>query len=316
MLLPQTIAKLLVISLVAILSFYFIKNTNQTSLSTDGSISHPYRVMLIPADGGTEDGTRADFKPVFDAITQTTGIHFDIKVGQSYATVIEAICSDVVEIAWFGAASYLPAKQRGCAELLAVDVKDNSTSYFSGIYALKESNILTVSDIQGHSIAFGDPNSTSSFVYPVAMIVDAGLDPVKDLGKIRITGSHANSLKALSEGQVEVAAASFDSFEKAINQGIIDANAVVVIGKSAPIPNPPLTMATKLPEEVKAKLRLAFKNVHKSPNVTPEMIRGYGGNQVDRYDTVITDEILTPALVVISNVTGDIRAAILAKANK
>ncbi len=316
MLLPQTIAKLLAIGLVAILSFYFIKNANQTSQSADGSISHPYRVMLIPADGGTEDGTRADFKPVFDAITQTTGIHFDIKVGQSYATVIEAICSDIVEIAWFGAASYLPAKQRGCAELLAVDVKDNSASYFSGIYALKESNILTISDIQGHSIAFGDPNSTSSFVYPVAMIVDAGLDPVKDLGKIRITGSHANSLKALSEGQVEVAAASFDSFEKAINQGIIDANAVVVIGKSAPIPNPPLTMATKLPEEVKAKLRLAFKNVHKSPNVTPEMIRGYGGNQVDRYDTVITDDILTPALVVISNVTSDMRAAILAKANK
>jgi len=28
----------------------------------DGSAANPYRVMLVPADGGTEDGTRADFK--------------------------------------------------------------------------------------------------------------------------------------------------------------------------------------------------------------------------------------------------------------
>ncbi|HBQ50247.1 MAG TPA: phosphate/phosphite/phosphonate ABC transporter substrate-binding protein, partial [Hyphomonas atlantica] len=28
---------------------------------------------MIPADGGTEDGTKADFQPLFDAITQSSG---------------------------------------------------------------------------------------------------------------------------------------------------------------------------------------------------------------------------------------------------
>lgn len=291
-----------------------ISITGAFAQQADGTAGNPYRVMLVPADGGTEDGTKADFKPVFDAVTQTTGIHFDIKVGQTYATVIEAICSDVVEIAWFGAASYLPAQQRGCAELLAVDVNKGNSTYFSGIYARKDSGIASVADLAGHSMAFGDANSTSSFVYPVAMIVSAGLDPATDLSVIRMTGSHANSLKALAEGQVDAAAASFDSFEKAINQGSIDAAEFVVVGKSDPIPNPPLAMSTGLPADVKTQLRDAFNTVHEAPGVTPEMIRGYGGKQVDRYDATVTDEMMAPALVTLSGVSGDLRASIIEKA--
>jgi phosphonate transport system substrate-binding protein len=282
----------------------------------DGSAAKPYRVMLVPADGGTEDGTKADFKPLFDAVTAATGIHFDIKVGQTYAAVIEAICADVVEIAWFGPASYLPAKQKGCAELLAVDVNHGTSTYFSGIYAKKNSGITKLADLKGKSVAFGDANSTSSFVYPVAMIVAAGLDPANDLAAIRMTGSHANSLKALAEGQVDAAAASFDSFEKAINQGTIKADDFVVVAKSDPIPNPPLAMSTKLPAEVKAKLREAFNTVHTMPGVKPEMIRGYGGKKVDRYDATIKEDMMAPALVTLSRVSGDLRSAILAKAAK
>lgn len=291
-----------------------IATTGALAQQADGSAGNPYRVMLVPADGGTEDGTRADFKPVFDAVTTATGLHFDIKVGQTYATVIEAICSDVVEIAWFGAASYLPAQQRGCAELLAVDVNKGASVYYSGIYARKDSGISTLADLRGRSMAFGDANSTSSFVYPVAMIVAAGLDPVTDLGAIRMTGSHANSLKALAEGQVDAAAASFDSFEKAINQGTLNVAEFTVVGKSDPIPNPPLAMSTKLPQEVRNALRTAFNTVHEAPGVTPEMIRGYGGKQVERYDADITDDMLAPALVTLSSVSGDLRAAIIEKA--
>ena len=55
-----------------------------------GSPQKPIRVMLIPADGGTEDGTKADFQPLFDAITRSSDLHFTVSTGQSYAAVIEA----------------------------------------------------------------------------------------------------------------------------------------------------------------------------------------------------------------------------------
>ena len=288
--------------------------TGAVAQQADGSATNPYRVMLVPADGGTEDGTRADFQPLFDAVTQSTGLNFEIRVGQSYAAVIEAICADVVEIAWFGAASYLPAQQRGCAELLAVDVLNGSSVYYSGIYARADSGLTAVADLRGHSMAFGDPNSTSSFVYPVAMLLAADIDPATDLSEIRVTGSHANSLQAMAEGLVDASAASFDSYERAVNQGLLDPAQFIVIGRSDPIPNPPLAMATTLPDAVKTALRDAFNSVHEAPGVAPEMIRGYGGKQVDRYDATVTDTMLAPALVTLSLVSGDVRQAILARA--
>ena len=65
----------------------------------DGSPEHPLRVLLIPADGGTESGTKADYAPVFNAITRTTGLNFDLKVGQSYGAVVEGMCNQLADIA-------------------------------------------------------------------------------------------------------------------------------------------------------------------------------------------------------------------------
>ncbi|MCL6606837.1 MAG: phosphate/phosphite/phosphonate ABC transporter substrate-binding protein [Geminicoccaceae bacterium] len=280
----------------------------------DGSPARPFRATLVPADGGTEDGTKADFKPLFDAVTKATGLHFDIKVGQTYGAVVEAICAGVTEIAWFGPASYLPARERGCAELLAVDVHHGQAVYYSGIFVPADSPVRSLADLEGKTVAFGDANSTSSFVYPVAMLLAAGLDPAKDLAAIRMTGSHANSLKALAEGRVDAAAASFDSFEKAVNQKVLEPGKFRVLAKSDPIPNPPIAMSTKLPAEVKAKLKAAFGSVHTMPGVNPEQIRGYGGKKVDRYDSSIDEDMMKPALVTLAKVSGEVRRAILEKA--
>jgi phosphonate transport system substrate-binding protein len=282
---------------------------------SDGSPARPFRVTLVPADGGTEDGTKADFKPLFDTVTKATGLHFDIKVGQTYGAVVEAICAGVTEIAFFGPASYLPARERGCAELLAVDVNHGQAVYYSGIFVPAGSPVTALADLKGRSMAFGDANSTSSFVYPVAMLLAAGLDPAKDLAAVRMTGSHANSLKALAEGRVDAAAASFDSFEKAVNQKVLEPGRFRVLAKSDPIPNPPIAMSTKLPAEVKARLKAAFGSVHTLPGVNPETIRGYGGKKVDRYDSSISDEMMKPALVTLAKVSGEVRRSILEKAS-
>ena len=57
----------------------------------------PDGVVLIPADGGTEDGTKKDFEPIFGAIGQATGLKFDIKIGQSYGAVVEAMCNGAAD---------------------------------------------------------------------------------------------------------------------------------------------------------------------------------------------------------------------------
>lgn len=280
----------------------------------DGSADKPLRVMLVPADGGTESGTKGDFMPLFNAVSKSTGLVFDVKVGQSYGAVIEAMSNGQVEIGFFGPVSYMAVRKRGAAELLAVAVEKGMSVYYSGIFVRSDGGINGYGDLKGKSIALGDVNSTSSFNYPVAMLVENKVDLINGLGPIIMAGSHANSLSALNEGKVQVCAASFDSFEKAVKQNAIDASRFKVLAKSIPIPNPPLAMHTGLSADTKKMLKDAFGNAHKSPGITPDMIRGYGGKKVERYDTTVTEEVMEVACAKLDAVTEQLKAAILTKA--
>ena len=128
----------------------------------DGSAENPLRVLMIPTDTGTNDIT-ADYTPVFNGITKHYGIHFDLRAGASYAAVVEGMCNDQADIAWYGAVTFGQANDRCGVDLLAVDVKKGDASYYSGIFVAKDSGIDKISDLKGKGMAFGSPNSTSSF---------------------------------------------------------------------------------------------------------------------------------------------------------
>ena len=129
-----------------------------------------------------------------------------------------------------------------------------------------------------------------------------------------MAGSHANVLKALSEGLVDAGGASFDSFEKAVNAKAIDPASIKVVVKSEPIPYPPLAMHPKLLAETKAKLRTAFDNVDKLPGITKDQIRGYGGGKVDGYTTKVSEADMAKAGKMFELVTDQVKADIMKKA--
>lgn len=300
----QTFAALALISLAA------------CSGKGDEARQEPLHVLLIPADGGTESGTLADYRPLFDAVGKNAGMSFDLKVAQSYGAVVEALCNGNADVAFVGPVTYLQAKERDCAQLLAVGVKDGQSIYYAGLFARKDSPLKAIADLKGKDVAFGDINSTSSFAFPIAMLIEAGVDPVKDLKALRLTGSHANSLAALIEGRVDAAALSFDSYDKAVREGVPGATDVKVIARSEAIPYPPLVMNSRLSEETKQKLRDAFEGVAKAPGIKPEMIRGYGGAQVDGYDAHFPAERFDGAARKLALVSDELKGEILNKASE
>ena len=81
--------------------------------SEKGTSDNPLIVMLVPTDGGTADGTIADFSPIFNAVNRSTGLEFTIRVGQSYSSVVEGLDNKLVDIAFVGPTLYLEAAERG-----------------------------------------------------------------------------------------------------------------------------------------------------------------------------------------------------------
>lgn len=281
---------------------------------TPGSAEVPLRVMLVPTDGGTESGTLADFAPIFNAVSRTTGLQFQIRVGQSYASIVEGMINELVDIAFVGPTLYLQAAARNAAEPLAVAVLDGESVYYAGIFARAGTELNDLNELKGRSMAFGDVNSSTSFTIQVAMLIEAGVDPARDLSRIFMTGGHTNSLNALIQGHVEFSAASFNSYQRGVSSGAIDSDQIVPVAVSAPIPYPPFIMLPSLPDEVKARLRQGFNTVHEDPAISPEMIRGFGSILVDRYTADITHEDFQVVQDMLDLVSNEIKGDMLRRA--
>jgi len=283
---------------------------------TPGSAEVPLRVMLVPTDGGTEAGTLADFAPIFNAVSRTTGLQFQIRVGQSYASVAEGMMNDLVDIAFVGPTLYLQIAARDAAEPLAVAVLDGESVYYAGIFARAGTELADVSEIRGRSMAFGDVNSSTSFTIQTAMLIAAGVDPSRDLSAIFMTGGHTNSLNALIQGHVEFSAASFNSYTRGVSSGAIDGDEIVPVAVSAPVPYPPFIMLPTLSDDVKDRLRHGFNTVHEDPAISPEMIRGFGSILVDRYTADITHADFQIVQEMLDLVTDEIKGDMLRRASE
>lgn len=270
------------------------------------------RVVLIPADGGTEEGTREDFQPVFDAVARQTGLSFKLIVGSSYAAVVQALHNNQADVAFLGPVAFVQAHRQGDAELLAVAVENGRSAYYAGIFVRRESPVKKIADLRGHGVAFGDINSASSFIVPAALIMAENIQLEKDLGRIVLAGSHAAALQALAAGKIDAACASFEAFEKAVGQGVLLAKDFRVLARSAAIPYPPLAMNPRLPGEIKTRLVAAFADVHR--HVPAGSLRGYGGRRVERYATTVTAGDYTGVAELMERVGDDVRAAVLRKA--
>jgi phosphonate transport system substrate-binding protein len=267
-------------------------------------------VVLIPADGSTAAGTLADYRPLFAMLSRITGLRFVLTVTQSYGAAVEGICNGVADIAFVGPATYLQARDRGCAELLAVGIRNGEPRYYAGIFVAESSPAQSLADLRGRRMAFGDINSTSSFLMPVSMLMDAGIDPVRDLAAVRLTGSHANSLNALVRGQVDAAALSLDSYDRALRAGMPGAERVRVLARSQAMPYPPFIVGSAVAPDVKQALRTGFEalSAHKG------RIPGYGGAALEGYATGISDAPFDAMAARLARITPAMKADLLERA--
>jgi phosphonate transport system substrate-binding protein len=273
-------------------------------------------VMLVPSDGGTEDGTREDWQPLFDALSAHTGYRFDIRVGQSYSAVVEAISAGRIDIAYMGTVAYLNASARGSVEVLAIGEMDGGAFYYSGLFSRMDGPVRQLMDLPGHTLALTDPSSSSGFIYPLNVLMAAGIDPVGDLGHLMLTGSHTNSLGALMQGHVDVAAAPFESYIRSVRQGSVDPRKVRILARSDPIPNPPLVVSQAVAPDVRERLRRTLHELHTLPGVTPAMMRGHAGRLVERYNAEVPDAVFDLARLNMSRIDASLTDALIRKASQ
>lgn len=193
-----------------------------------------------------------------DALSQRLDCPVDVQVTEDYSAEVLAMENDRLDIAIFGPLGYVFASQRAEAEALASfgDAEGRLSSYTAGIWVPAGSDITSIEQLRGRSLALSSIGSTSGDALPRKALIDAGLTET-DV-RLDYAGGHPEALLALVNGAVDAAEINSQQLSSATEAGTFDPAGYRQIWTSAPIPNDPVTVRGDMDPAFKDAVRAAL----------------------------------------------------------
>ncbi len=218
------------------------------------------RYATVPTEA-SKDATQR-YAPLVAHLEKTLGLKIKFQNGADYSAVILAQKAKQVDLADYGANSYLDAVEQTSNNVEALVIPDNikgGSSYKSIIMVKGDSPIKDIAGAKGKTFAFVEPESTSGYLIPmVYFLKDLKTKPEAYFSKVIFAGTHENSILAVAKGTVEVGASNDQNYQNALDKGAIKASDVRIIWTSAPIPNGPTAIRKDLPESLRKAVKAAF----------------------------------------------------------
>ena len=208
-----------------------------------------------------------DLKPISDYLSERLGVKVEAFTASNYIGVVEGLGSGSVD---FGIippfSSLLAQKQSNAKPILTSKGKTEKPGYTAELYVRKDSGIKSLQDVKGKKVAFVDPSSSSGYIYPGAMLVNAGLNLDKDIS-YQFSGGHDKSLQLLLNKDVDVIA-TFDGVEDRYAKDFPQAKTdIQKLATSDMIPGVMVTTSSKMDKELQEKLEKALRDIEKDPKM-------------------------------------------------
>jgi len=198
------------------------------------------------------------FTPLANYLSHQTGLNVVVRVGSNYDEHILFSGLDKLDIAYMGPASYIKMVNDYGRKPILAKLEVNGVSYFQGnIIARKESKIKILADLAGKRIAFGDSNSTMSYIVPHYVMHQAGVF-VNQFEKHQFLYSHNNVALAVLSGDYDAGAVKPAVFRQFEEKGLR------IVAKTPKISEHLFITRSDLPNEQVIALRKAMLNIKKS----------------------------------------------------
>ncbi len=178
----------------------------------------------------------------------------------TYEDLVKYLIEGKIDLAYLGGFSYVKVASKIPTTLIAMRKKD--TKFRSYFIAKRSLNIESLTDLKGHSFAFGSSSSTSGHLMPRHFLMDKGINPVKDFkGKEIFSGTHGNTLRMVISGQVDAGVLNSNVYDRYLQEGKIDTDKVEVVWVTPGYPDYIWVASETLNKTVKNKLSNFFINL-------------------------------------------------------
>ena len=194
-----------------------------------------------------------------DHLAEVTGKEIQFFPVQSNAAQHEAMRAGRLHIAGFNTGSNpLAVNCAGFVPFAMMAGDDGSFGYEMEIITQADSDIQSVEDLKGRTLAFTSPTSNSGFKAPSALLKgEFGLIADQDFSTT-FSGAHDTSILGVVNGDYEVASVANSVLARMVDRGLLDRSQIRTIYKSQTFPTTGYGHVYNLKPELAEKIREAF----------------------------------------------------------
>ncbi len=231
---------------------------------TFGGILHAqqvFKMTAIPDESPTELARKA--APLVKYLEGKLGMKVEFTPVTDYAASVEAVVNKQIDMAWFGGFTFVQANVRSGGKVIPL-VQREEDEKFRSVFITAEADIKTLADLKGKTLSFGSQSSTSGHLMPRSFMLDAKVDPDKDLKRVAFSGAHDATIAAVAAGKVDAGALNISVWEKFVADKKVDTTKVRVFYTTPPYFDYNWTVHADMPAAMREKLTKAFTDLNKN----------------------------------------------------
>jgi len=211
----------------------------------------------------SEPEMRAEFEPLMVYLSHALVQKVTLYIAKDYGDLRTQMENGSVDIGSFSPFAYVDAVRGGRIRIIAQSIIEGSATYRGIIVARKNSGLKSIADLKGKRFAFVDPKSASGYVYPRALLIEAGVNPDNYFKETIFAGSHDRVIAAILSGRVDAGAIYDGALGVAQRSGVPVENLITLI-RTEPIPHDAIAVRVGLDEALAGRIQLALTNLDKT----------------------------------------------------
>ncbi|MDY6797473.1 MAG: putative selenate ABC transporter substrate-binding protein [Pseudomonadota bacterium] len=212
------------------------------AISATASAAQPFVFTAIPDEDETKLVER--FRGVADYLEAQLGVEVRYIPVKSYAAAVSAFRNNQVQLAWFGGLSGVQTRRLvPGSEALAQGKEDVAFhTYFIANTATGTEPVDTLGELEGKlddlTFTFGSKGSTSGRLMPEYYLRETfGKAPEDIFARVGFSGNHTRTLRLVESGTYDMGALNFKVWDKELEAGNIDTDAVRIVWKTPAYPD-------------------------------------------------------------------------------
>jgi len=187
------------------------------------------------------------------------GAPIDYVLFSSYDAQVEANLAGAIDVAWNSPLAWVKSQHLSGGKCRAIAMRDSDRDLTTKILVRKSSDIASLDDLKGKTIAVGASDSPQATLIPLLLVAEAGVVPDADCRVLYhnvMVGKHGDHVggerdaaRALAAGRADAACILDGNYAVFINEGTLDPGTTRVLASTPPFDHCNFTVRIELPIE-------------------------------------------------------------------